>query len=220
MRTLTCSALIILVVLCVPQLNGQASRVPYDPDFGPGFWDLYPNYFYPGIHKSMKDVDFEDSAMLVFGKGGGIDLKAGLHKGQFERTVKTGYDSVKLDAVYNLPAGGSITEYAVVLCTWFSARGSSATTGIAQVFELREGRLMLVQQLEWDEHVETNRPFAVFDPASYRLIICVAHYLPGDSHCCVSAVDVVTLRWSKSKFIRKTVRTDLSEYGISAGKKI
>jgi hypothetical protein len=127
---------------------------------------------------------------------------------------------VKLDSIYYLLSEDSHRQFAFVLYTWFSAGGSSNTDGVAQIYELREGRLKSVQQLEWDEHFDTNHPYASFDEKSRTLTVRSAHYLPGDSHCCVSAADVVTLRWNGNRFLKKRVWVELSKSGEREGKKL
>jgi len=57
-----------------------------------------------------------------------------------------------------------------------------------------------------------------FDAAKNELVIRSAHYVPGDAHCCVSAMDVVTLRWDGVRFVPVGIQTELSDYGKEAGK--
>ncbi len=45
----------------------------------------------------------------------------------------------------------------------------------------------------WDEHFDTNKSYASFNEKSRTLIVRTAHYLPGNAHYCVSAIDVITL---------------------------
>lgn len=198
----------------------QASDVPYDGDYGPSLCDLSVKRSYPGSYDSLKDVDFRNLTAHIFYNQGKSELIATLRKGSFERKLKFSYDSVTVDAVHELPRNSSGTERALVLFTWFASGGSSSTEGVAQVFELRDHRLTITQQLDWDEHFQTSEPYASFESSSNTLTVRAAHYLPGDSHCCVSAMDVVTLRLNKARFAKRSVLTELSDYGKSAGKKI
>jgi hypothetical protein len=99
--------------------------------------------------------------------------------------------------------------------------GSSSTDGVAQVYELREHRLKVRQQFAWDEHFQTikKKKHVVFNDKLRTLTVRSAHYLPGDAHCCISAADVITLLWDGSRFIKKTVWVELSEYGAESKKK-
>jgi hypothetical protein len=57
-----------------------------------------------------------------------------------------------------------------------------------------------------------------YEAKSKTLVIHSAHYIPGDAHCCVSAMDVVTFRWNGAQFVQSDLRTELSDYGKKQGK--
>lgn len=213
---------LILVALstAASQLHQQSSRTPYDDNFGPHFEVISPNYRYSGFYDRMKDIDFRNLTAHIFYNQGESEFTARLRNGSFERKLEIGLDSLRLEAVHQLPAAKPNTEYELVLLTWFSARGSSETSGIAQVFELRDHCLTIKQQIDWDEHFESDGPYVSYEKQSRTLTFRTAHYLPGDSHCCVSAADVVTVRWNGISLSRTSVRTELSRYGRSTGKKI
>lgn len=95
-----------------------------------------------------------------------------------------------------------------------SVGGSSSQEGIAQVFELSDSHLRVTQQIDWDLHFGGPwGKFDSFDEKTNKLVIRSAHYRPGDAHCCVSAIDIVTLRWNGSRFVQREIRTELSDYG-------
>ena len=79
------------------------------------------------------------------------------------------------------------------------------------MFEVSGKRLKIVQEISWDEHFG-GTPIAVFDNQAGTFTFTSAQYLPGDAHCCVSDVDVVTVRWSGLGFGESSVRTELSDY--------
>jgi hypothetical protein len=60
---------------------------------------------------------------------------------------------------------------------------------------------------------QTKQSRFSFDPVTDTVVIRTAHYLPDDAHCCVSALDVVTLRWNGTQFEEIGFRTELSDYG-------
>jgi hypothetical protein len=72
--------------------------------------------------------------------------------------------------------------------------------------------------MDWDTHVDASQPTASFDPIQNTLIARTAHYIPGDARCCVSAVDVITLRWDGTRFVQTDLKTELSRYGKDQGK--
>jgi hypothetical protein len=205
---------------CAPGIYAQSRGVPYDRSFGPTFYEINLNHSYPATYEQIEQVDFRNLTFEVFDERGKPEMKVKLKKGWYESRDNGGYETVKLDSIYYLPAEDANGQYAVVLYTWFYAGGSSNTYGIAQVFELLDHRLALKQQFEWDEHFDTTKPYASFNAKSTTLIVRTTHYLPTDAHCCVSAMDVVTLQWNGSHFTKKAVRTELSDYCIRAGKKI
>jgi hypothetical protein len=51
-----------------------------------------------------------------------------------------------------------------------------------------------------------------FDEKTNKPVVRSAHYLPGDAHCCVSAINV-TPRWNGSRFVQTGIRTKLSDNG-------
>ena len=219
-------ALIVSVTICVftclsgPGISAQSRNVPYDPDFGPSFSEVSLNDSSPATYDRIEEVDFRNQTFRWSDKRGKSEIKVILKKGWYESRDSGGYETVKLDFIHYLPSEDATRQYAMVLYTWSFGSGSSNTDGIAQVFELFDHRLTLRQQLEWDEHFDTSKPYMSFNAKSAMLIVRTAHYLPGDAHCCVSALDVITLRWNGSRFVKNARRTELSNYGIRAGKKI
>jgi hypothetical protein len=200
-------------------VSAQSHSVPYNRDLGPSLHVMSLNYSYPTSYERIEDVDFQNLTLQVFDEQGKPEAKLKLKNGSYEDRDNAGFETVKLDSIYYL-AEDSNRRYAAVLYAWSFGGGSSNDAGIAQVFELLDHRLTLKQQLEWDKHFDTSKPYASFNENSRTLVVRTAHYLPGDAHCCVSATDVVTMRWNGNRFTQKAVRTELSDYGLSIGKKI
>jgi hypothetical protein len=93
---------------------------------------------------------------------------------------------------------------------------------VSTVLALPYSRLpaMWGTQLGWDEHFGTNKSYASFSEKSRILVVPTVRYLPGDAHYCVSAIDVITLRWNGSRFAKKATHAELSNYGVHAAKKL
>jgi hypothetical protein len=219
-------AMILLGTICTLVLQPDtgiatpSQNVPYDPNLGPSFSEVSLNHLYTSEYERIDAVDFRNLAVHIYDDRGKPERKLNLKNGRYESRDNQGFETVKLDAIHYVPGEDPTRQYAVVLYTWFYGGGSSNTDGVAQVFELIDHRLTIKQQLQWDEHFDTGKPYASFNVKSATLIVRTAHYLPSDAHCCVSALDVITLRWNGSRFVRKSIRTELSSYGIRAGKKI
>jgi hypothetical protein len=219
-RTALISGALVCAALLFP--NGgpfaHSHVAPYDT-YGPTFEDLTLDVTFPGAYNRIEDVDFRNSILREFGDDGKQDRKAQLTNGSHERREPGYYETDSLDEIHYLPARDSSSRCALVLYTHFFAAGSSGQEGIAQVFQLVGRRLTLKQQTEWDEHFG-QPPYVLFDEKSKTLTFRSAHYLRGDADCCVSAMDVVTMRWDGTRFVKTSVRTELSDYGIREGKKL
>lgn len=205
--------------ICAPA-GGQTRGVPYDTDSGSGFSELELDNRYPGSYGNIGAVDFRAHTLTIFNKDKSVLIRASLKDGRYEHRGNIEYDDIKLNSVYYLRSQNGERKFALVLYTWFGAGGSSNTDGIAEVYALETHELKLVQQFSWDEHFETDKPYVTFDEKSQTLSMRSGHYLAGDSHCCVSAFDVVTLRWNGGPFAKRSVQVELSEYGRKNGKKL
>ncbi|MGI9069829.1 MAG: hypothetical protein ACR2JB_00510 [Bryobacteraceae bacterium] len=140
-------------------------------------------------------------------------------KGRYKRDAPDHHYLEEVDSIYYLSGppsshGGS----ALVLSLWTDGGGSSSQGGFARVFTVSKGHLQSVQSIGWDSHFQAGKPTESFDPSTNTLVIRSAHYIPGDSHCCVSAMDVLTFHWLGNHFLQTGIVTELSEYGKSEGK--
>ena len=211
-----------LLFLLVASAFGQISQVPYSPDgdgHGPTFTSENVDLSYPGSYSSIRKVDFQNFKFTAFDQAGKPAGSFSLRKGHYTHDEPTGHFSMELDSIYYLstlplPKGGS----ALVLYSWFSAGGSSSQGRTAQVFTVSDGHLRSVQRIDWDTHFQAAQPTDSFDPITNTLAIRSAHYIPGDAHCCISAMDIVTFRWDGARFVQSSIQTELSEYGKREGK--
>ncbi len=212
-----------LVLTLVSFVSAQSQKVPYGED-GFSFHSFSPIYAeYPGTFERIADVDFKNLALRFSHVPQETGSVANLRNGRYEKRNSC-MEDVKLEATHVLWSPKADRHYALAIYSWFEACGSSGTTGIAQIFELHNQRLKVVQQLDWDQHFDTKQPYFSYDEKSRTLVVRTAHYVLwndgiSDAHCCASAMDVITLRWSGSRMLRKAMGTELSEYGLREGKK-
>jgi hypothetical protein len=197
---------------------GQTSQVPYAQQSdgpGPTFTSENVSVSYPGSYSSIRKVDFRNFKIPFFD-----EKPFSLKNGHYKHDEPLGHWSIDLDSVYYLSTSPSSKgSSALVLYSWFGAGGSSSQGGIAEVFNVSVGHLRSVQEINWDTHFEeAGQPTESFDPRTNTLVIRSAHYIPGDAHCCVSAMDIVTFRWNGARFVQADLRTELSEYGRREGK--
>jgi hypothetical protein len=86
------------------------------------------------------------------------------------------------------------------------------------VFTVSDGHLRSVQEIGWDTHFQAGQPTDSFDASTNTLVIRSAHYIPGDAHCCISAMDIVTFKWDGTRLVQSAIPTKLSEYSKKEGK--
>jgi hypothetical protein len=202
-----------LLSLLLASAFGQTSPVPYSG--GPGFSNERFLHSYPGTYSSIRKVDFRNFSFFGFEPIGGVSLR----NGRFKHDGPHDVQSVDLDSVHWLgqpPA--SQGESALVLLSWYVSGGSASVGEAASVFTLSGNHLLGVQEIGWDTQFQSDRPPESFDATTNTLVIRAAHYIPGDGHCCVTAVDVVTFRWDGARFVQTGIQTELSEYGKKEGK--
>jgi hypothetical protein len=208
----------VALVLISRCLFAQAPSVPYAQFFGPDFDNVKIEYSYPRSYQSIRKVDFRNLKLVVFDQNGRQDAVLQLKDGSRKWKEKGEVDEAKLEEVgYLTPTGASDPEYAVLVFHWISVAGDSSTDGFAQVFRLADHALRVTQQLRWNEQFDTKEKYT-FDPKTNTLIVRSAHYLQGDAHCCVSAMDVFTLRWNGTAFEQRSSATERSDYGKREGK--
>ena len=197
-------ALIPVILACA---FGQTSHVPYAANSdgpGPTFTSEIAESSFRGRYSTIHKVDFRN-------------LKP-MKNGRYRKNEDGAHFSKEIDSVYYLDSPSSGGQAALVLYSWFSAGGSSSQGGGAQVFRTSNGTLRSTQTITWDTHFQTGQRTVAFDTSAKTLVIRSAHYIPGDAHCCVSAMDVVTFRWDGIAFAQSDIQTKLSEYGKKEGK--
>ena len=211
-----------LVMSAFAGLAGQSPTVPRDA-LGPTLYNVFPRFTYAESYQDLDAVDFRNLRVHIFTEGDESHLSGdsvSLKDGKYRYTPNFGFEFLDLDSIYELGTDSSGRSFKVALYTYVYGGGSSNTEGIAQVFEFHNQRLSVRQQLRWDKHFESSKPYVKYYKATKTLVIRSAHYLPDDGHCCVSAAEVITLQWAASRFVRRSVHTELTEDGKRTGKKL
>jgi len=209
----------IALVLLSRSLLAQAPSVPYAQFFGPDFDSVHVDHGYPNTAQSIQKVDFRNMRLIVFDQSGKTDTVMQFKNGGRKWKEKGGEaDEARIEEVDYLTApGASGAEYALVVFHWLSIAEAANADGYAQVFRLANHELRVIQQLRWNEQFETKEKYT-FDAATKTLTARSAHYLTGDAHCCISAMDVFTFQWKDGAFVQTGVKTELSDYGKKEGK--
>jgi len=214
----------LLGLFWLPGLAGQTSPVPYDALNGGGLslTNRPVAFTYPGAYSSLRNIDFRNFKFQAFNLDGkAYDQTNALRNGRWRPADPMDRHRVELKAIYNLRRSSpNHGESALALLTESGGGGSSYSNGIAQVLSLLDGYLRVTQEMTWDTHFWTDLPTELFDTGTDSLLVRTAHYMPGDAHCCVSAMDVIRLKWDGRRFVQTSLRTELSKYGRTEGKKL
>jgi hypothetical protein len=195
--------LLALLSILLAAASGQTSQVPYGPGTdgpGPTFSNQNLSLSFPGSYSSIRKADFRNlkfPSVEASGKPSSSTASTNGDKGD----DPDDHYSATLDAIYFL-SGSRSSEGALVLYNWTDGGGSSSQGGLARVYTVTGKRLRMVQEIDWDTHFQAGQPTDSFDPRTNTLTIRSAHYIPGDAHCCVSAMDVVTFRWDGNHFVQ------------------
>jgi hypothetical protein len=205
-------SVVVLAVVLFGSASGQVSQVPYaayGDGTGPTFTVENVSLSLRGSYKSIRKVKFRQ-----------LTASASVRNRLNKKSDPDDHYSEQSGSVFYLdgPSSSSTGGSALVLSYWSDAGGSSSQGETAQVFAVSDGHLRSVQSIRWDTHFQTDQPTESFDPNTNTLVIRSSHYIPGDAHCCVSAMDVVTFRWDGTRFVQTGIQTELSEYGKHEGK--
>ncbi len=208
---------ILTLVTPSSRLCGQELPVPYADADSPHFRNIKVDFTYAGKYRSIRAIDFRNFTLYAFDQWGRPGDGVRLSRGSREWREDSNYNKVDFERVYSLAPSAPGIQFALVMSYWFTAGGSGTGSGSAQVLCLRGDRLVVTQQVDWDNDFDSRKRTA-FNPATKTLVVRSSHYLPGDAHCCISAVDVFSLLWNGEKFVQTSLTTELSDYGVRQGK--
>jgi hypothetical protein len=195
----------ILALICLSFcFAGQKPQIinpkPYGE--GPDYSVTQPNFVYGGEYTQFHDVDLKNFVLHSFDEKNRHEVCGQLHKGRWGDREKfgAGMESLTWRHTYALSSGSQTSQYAMVYFDYFGVGGSSDSDGYAQVWQLQDKKLTVVQQIQFNTHFDGPRPVFIFKPQGERLTVRASHYLPGDPHCRISAFDELTFRWEDGLF--------------------
>jgi hypothetical protein len=126
------------------------------------------------------------------------DTTVPLKDGKYEQRENLGGQSVvTVKHVSCLDHG--VAERALLTTDWMSCGASCNDSGIVQVFELRDGHPVLIQQIGFDS--DARGTGANFDENSQTLTI-TGRSNEDSPHCCPKSLDMVTYRWTGQQFVQ------------------
>jgi hypothetical protein len=93
-------------------------------------------------------------------------------------------------------------SHAVVAYDWEWVGGSSSHSQLVQVFELRDDKIFITQQIEADTHHGDTAVGAVLNPSKKTLIVRSVELDSPKGRCCPTQINVVAFAWTGKQFRR------------------
>jgi hypothetical protein len=168
-----------------------AAQQPSSSSTGPSVHVSFPNTLHKVRAEDICAVDFPNIRLERY-----AGRARQLNKGKYDYQGTDGFESVSLDDVHCLDVQGGV-RYAVVESTWTYGHGSSNNDCVIQLFTLRFGYPVVVQQFDFDCHALSTG--STFDSTSKKLTIR-ARTDDDSPHCCAKSLDVVTYVWRDDRF--------------------
>jgi hypothetical protein len=147
----------------------------------------YPNYSYPDPVASLRELDFKNTEVIVFGAKGVQDFHAHLYRGVYEKLHKVGGDSIGLVWVKYIEPTSAEPDYALVYHIWSMWAGSSSAFGVVQLLHIEDSHLKVVQQILFNLR-GSKKAGAFLNAKSNSLTI---RGVNDREHCCPTGIDVV-----------------------------
>jgi hypothetical protein len=180
----------------------------------------YPSLEFNRTFEKLRGIDFRNLTFPDFAFLNRKWLK--FRDGEFTEIGEHGRSELWIREIHYLPKSKDGVDRAVILIDGTSVGGSSSNSGYVLVLELRNGVLQISQMIHADTDVlrgEDDPRSMVFSSKNGRLVVKSSHYEPGDAHCCISSIDVVSFRWTGMKFEQVSVKKVPSSYGLQKSKK-
>lgn len=89
---------------------------------------------------------------------------------------------------------------------WEWVGGSSSDSQVVQVFELRDGKVFITQQIEADTHHGGRAAGAMLNKDKKTLIVRAVELNSPKGRCCPTYINVVAFSWTGSRFQRVSSR--------------
>ena len=160
------------------------------------------NWLFASDVADLAHVDFANLRAIEIEDGQWQELRKG--RGKSATSIGDGlhqFTEVWLTWVYQLDAQHSVVDY-----EWEWVVGSSSHSNVVQVFELRDRKVYITQQIEADIHHGGDAVGAWFN-ADKKLLTVKAVADSPQGRCCPTEMNVLILRWEGNKFRRISAKT-------------
>lgn len=158
---------------------------------------------------SLFASDVSSFNQMNFGNSRAVYIEPDGHKGEWQ-TLRKGRGKTKHISHYGVFEGAEDVilgwsrqvdfEHVVVDYGWIWTGGSSSQSDVVQVFELRDGKVFITQQIEADTHGGGTAAGATFDQKTKQLIVKSVELDSPRGRCCPTHLNIVVFRWEQGKF--------------------
>lgn len=181
------------------------SPMPYG-DEGMGYEISKPEFVYREHFDGLDKIDSKNVVIHWFQRKRHL-VCGQLRGGYWESRDGAELNSLRLLKSYLLPSSEPGSEFLLVLFEYFGVSGSSDSSGVAQIWNLKGGRLSIKQQIDYNTHFHGGGGNQKYRRDDSGLLVRASHYLPGDAHCCISAYDELTFRWTGDEYVLARIET-------------
>src|SRR5258706_5510843 len=151
--------------VCLTLLAFATTLCGQGPTSGPSIDSEEPNYTYAGNYVSLGAINWRNFKMVEWS---GADSKTyQLHHGRYEHGPAGDTQEATLSQAHSFRDGAR--EFAVLEWSEMSCGGSCAPNGIVQLVELCDHKLVLVQQLVYQNN--SMRAGSEFSQSTHKLTI-------------------------------------------------
>jgi hypothetical protein len=190
-----------LTLLWTTAIVGSLAAAQDPAEATPNYEISHPDYQYDSSVASIADVDFKNITVF-WHRSDKPEPSARLLKGTFARKYEHGGgEEVTLDFVKFINLQGETEPRAVIDILWRSCGGSCSESGLVQVFELRSGRPVVVEQITYERHAPDTG--AKLETGS-RILTVTGRSSEPSPNCCPKSLDVMTFEWDGKEFIFKS----------------
>ena len=160
-----------------------------------------PDHVYATTTESLRRLDFHNLQFRIFDEHGKSMLAARLRNGKYESkwTPENGSNWLRLDWVRFVDEE---SHFAIASLSWVTTGGSSSDFGVVQVFTLREGHPVVVQQILFN-----TRGCGASSALTTHPLLLTVKGVHGWEHCCPKTIDVIKLNWAGGSFQRRSHRS-------------
>lgn len=166
---------------------------------------IIKTHVYAQAADSVHSVDFKNLRLVVF--DGNKETNYLLRDGKYSKARTNEdpfFEEVALESAYYFDYAAQKAGHALVVFDDSAASGSSTDDGIVQVFAIKRGHPVVLQQFRFDKQAPGTE--VKFD-AGKNILTITARSRDDSAHCCPENIDRAVYRWNGSTFELQNCRT-------------